>query len=64
MFKLDMKTGYAAFTDPYGENDRIAESQEVARILREVAYQIENGIRTKGSCMDYNGNKVGEFELS
>lgn len=64
MFKLDMKTGNSAFTDPYGENDRIAESQEVARILREVAYQIENGIRTKGSCMDYNGNKVGEFELS
>lgn len=64
MFTLDMKTGYSAFMDPYGENDRIAESQEVARILREVAYQIENGIRTKGSCMDYNGNKVGKFELS
>lgn len=64
MFTLNMKTGNSAFTDPYGENDHMAECQEVARILREVAYQIENGIRTDGSCMDYNGNKVGEFKLS
>ena len=31
---------------------------ELARILREIAEKIENGV-TSGACWDINGNKVG-----
>lgn len=44
----------AAFTD-YPEG-------EVKRILSEVTYEVENG-QTYGVIMDYNGNKVGKWEI-
>ena len=55
MFTLKIKTENAAFSD-----DRNA---EIARILREVAEQLETHTMT-GSCRDYNGNRVGEFKFS
>ena len=61
MFKLEMKTGNAAFADPYtGEESSWDECHEVARILREIAEDIDNGKRY-GSCIDYNGNNVGKY---
>ena len=64
MFNMSFKTGNAAFHDPYEDGcNAYAKAEEVARILRNIADQIENGMRTEGSCMDYNGNKVGEWKL-
>ena len=37
--------------------------QEVARLLRKVADQVESG-REYGSIMDYNGSKVGEWHFT
>ena len=63
MFKLEIKTGNAAFCDPMtGEEDNYAEAYEVARILNEVTEKIKNGQR-EGSCIDINGNKVGSWRL-
>lgn len=63
MFKLEIKTGGAAFCDPYsGEESELDEAREVARILREVADKVEAG-RRDGKCMDFNGNSVGEFRF-
>lgn len=55
IFKLYIRTGNAAFD----EN----KSEEVARILREVADKIEaNGVqRHFQSIRDINGNDVGRF---
>jgi hypothetical protein len=55
MFKLEFETGNAAFTDNLRE--------ECARILRKIADQLESG-RECGRCMDYNGNAVGDWELT
>lgn len=61
MFKIEIKTGNAAFADPHtGEYSEWHENYGVARILREIADKIENGKR-EGKVMDYNGNSVGEF---
>ena len=48
------KMGNAAFEYPEGE---------VARILRELADKIEAQGLTGGVLMDYNGNKVGEWNV-
>ena len=37
-------------------------ADEVARILRDVVVKLELGTE-RGTCTDYNGNKVGKFEL-
>lgn len=63
MFKVEIKTGGAAFCDPCtGEEDTYAESFEVVRILKRIINELENDY-VKGVCMDINGNKVGEWEL-
>lgn len=54
MFDLYISTGNAAF----GEGPRDA-GLEVARILRELADRIENGIEDETSLFDVNGNCVG-----
>jgi hypothetical protein len=36
---------------------------EIARILREIAKKVEIG-QTEGACMDFNGNRCGEFDLN
>lgn len=55
MVKIEIRTGGAAFDDGNLE-------YEVARILRKIANQIENG-STSGAAMDINGNKVGTYEV-
>ena len=64
MFELKFSTGNAAFHS-YDENDpadKYYEVDEVIRILRSVIEKLQNGY-DEGSCIDYNGNKVGEWEL-
>lgn len=64
MFKIEIKTGGAAFHDPYtGDEDRYCETEEVIRILKTVIDRLENDV-TEGSCMDINGNKVGTYKLN
>ena len=52
-FKISIKTTNAAFE---GEN----RPYELARILREVASDLENGV-TYAVVTDSNGNRVGEW---
>lgn len=56
MFTMTFKTENAAFAD----GDMAA---EVARILKEVAAQIEFGAQMSGTVRDANGNRVGTYEL-
>ena len=52
MFTLSIETENEAFT-----ND---ESHEIARILKDLARQVENG-KECGVLIDINGNKVGNW---
>lgn len=54
MLKIEFATDNAAFTEDSGP--------ECARILREIARDVEHGV-TEGTCIDINGNKVGEWSL-
>ncbi len=63
MFKLEIKTGGAAFrddsrTDRNGNAILDPEGTEIRRILKDVARKLEAGYDS-GSVMDLNGNKVG-----
>lgn len=61
MFRCAIKTGGAAFCNPYtGEEDDVAEAYEIARILEEIAEAIRQGRQT-GVVMDLNGNNVGSW---
>ena len=61
MLKIEIKTGNAVFCDPYtGKEDMYYEGFELSRILREIADKIDGGA-THGSCIDINGNKVGQW---
>lgn len=63
MFKVEFKTGGAAFCNPSTvEEDDYYEGLETQRILQEICKKIEAGYR-EGSCMDINGNRVGSWEL-
>ena len=63
MLKIEIKTGGAAYCDPFtGEENNIMEETQVAHDLRSIADKIANGQRT-GTCMDINGNKVGFWTL-
>lgn len=53
MFKIEFKTGNAAFTE-YGE-------YEVNRILKSIIEKLEYG-HTDGEIMDINGNNIGHWE--
>lgn len=53
-FKIVIETGNAAFE---GE----AKNGEIARILRDVATQLDNEGWTSGACYDVNGNSVGWY---
>ena len=62
MFRMEIKTGGAAFCNLFtGEEDRASEGQEIARILRKVANEIEHGEVIRGPVFDMNGNKVGSY---
>ena len=51
MFTLSIETENEAFTN---------DGEEIARILKEVAIQLENG-KEFGTLKDVNGNKVGNW---
>lgn len=53
--KIEIKMDNAAFGDD--------PNAELARILRELAEQAENGLRIR-TLFDINGNRVGRFEIS
>lgn len=52
---IKFKTGNAAF-------DGDDKPYEIARILREIAAQIESG-NTSGTARDANGNAVGSYKV-
>lgn len=58
MFGLTLRTANAAFHPEFGDG-----SDEVARILRDVADRVEAGDRT-GVVRDINGNPVGTFRMT
>ena len=62
MFALDIKTDNAAFGEDDGPHTAGSVAAEVARILRELATDIENG-GDGGAVMDINGNSVGRYRL-
>jgi hypothetical protein len=65
MFELKIKTGNAAFCDPYtGEPDEICEAEEVERILYKVIRAISHSGNRSGKCMDENGNEVGRWSFN
>ena len=55
MFKIEFKTGGAAFDEPY-------KASEIKRILKEISEKVECGY-CSGKVIDINGNCVGEWEL-
>lgn len=59
MFKIEFKTGNAAF----GNNDSIQQAIEIQRILGNISRLVEDGI-TEGICSDINGNKIGKWGLT
>lgn len=63
MLQIKIETGNAAFhNEMTGEKDSFAEAIEVTRILNEVRSQIREG-RRSGSCIDINGNRVGNWSF-
>lgn len=61
MFKLEIKTGGAAFADPQtGEESEYYEALEIRALLARISAALEHG-ETSGTIMDVNGNKVGSW---
>jgi len=61
MFKMEIKTGGAAFRNPHtGEEDQFSEALELTSIMNDVAMAMQNG-QTSGVIIDTNGNKVGSW---
>lgn len=58
MINIEFTTDNAAFGD-----DMFEEHYECVRILKEICKKLNSGYRN-GSCIDINGNKVGEWELT
>lgn len=60
MFKIEIKTGGAAFRD---EDDNLDQfGHEVCRLVRNVLYELEYGDKTSGNLIDINGNRVGSWK--
>lgn len=61
MLKIEIKTGNAAFCDPFtGEPSEFDEAIECKRLLEDICRKLEDGA-TSGSIFDINGNKVGQW---
>lgn len=57
MLKIEFETDNAAFDD--------APATETARILRQIARDIEQGYNLGGAAIyDTNGNRIGQWSLS
>lgn len=64
MLKIEIKTDNAAFNidgETQWERD-YWRNLELKRVLKNVMNQLDNG-NVSGSCIDINGNKVGEWWL-
>ena len=62
MFRCEIETNGATFRDPLtGEEDNMMEAVEIRRLLAEVSYELEHGA-TRGTIIDLNGNKVGDWK--
>ncbi len=65
-FTVSIDCGNAAFTAPYADDVTTeTAAPELARILREIADQIEGGARYAWyqTVRDVNGNDVGRYAL-
>ena len=64
-FTLSIKCSGFAFDDETGAVTHESAAPELARILRDVAYRIEDGdsFDVFRNCRDINGNIVGTFAL-
>lgn len=61
MLKIEIKTGNAAFCDPFtGEPSEFDEAIECKRLLEGICGELEDGA-ISGSIIDINGNKVGQW---
>lgn len=58
-FNVHIATNNAAFKDDHGEDDRRAERVEVARLLRQVADQLDDTSIGVMRLRDINGHRVG-----
>ena len=57
MLKIEIKTGNAAFCDPFtGEPNEFDEAIECKRLLEDICRKLEDGA-TSGNIIDINGNK-------
>ena len=64
MFKMEFKTGNAAFCDPFtGEENETYKLAESAKILGNISREIAVYGKTSGSIMDINGNTIGKWSL-
>lgn len=62
MFKLEIRTGGAAFRSPFDDSKLDPDAVQLRAILDVVKSQLEHGF-TEASVMDCNGNKVGSWSL-
>lgn len=61
--KIEFTTNGAAFCDPHtGEEDNYYKAMTCKGILENILEKIEEGY-TSGSVIDFNGNKIGTWEL-
>jgi hypothetical protein len=67
MLRIEIRTDNTAFKSQWGDADKwddmYCRNEEVKRILKNVCNQLDN-CYTKGSCIDINGNKVGEWSIN
>ena len=60
---INFRTNGAAFCDPFtGEEDDYYKANACIDILESIADKIREGY-TRGSVMDFNGNKIGSWEV-
>lgn len=69
MVKITIKTDNAAFQDEFSNIDSNVRNQEVARILRNLANQLEKSVEegvdwNSVILLDINGNSVGSYTYS
>ena len=68
MFALHISTDNAAFDDAYDPDDpfyrNVARAAEIARILRDIAGEVEFAADSSGLAFDINGNDVGGWVIS
>lgn len=69
MVKITIKTDNAAFQDEFSNINSNVRNQEIARILRNLASQLEKSVEqgvdwNSVILLDINGNSVGSYTYS